>query len=133
MTPLKETEVELEREKLKRGKPLPEQAASLLDELCGSRAEPIESPGSPSVQSVPPTGIADQQDTGPPCWVARAVYGAGNPRWMMFREWLLNDAPHWFRDLYVRHGRSFARWIAPHHGIKSVIRRWMDFVIARSR
>ncbi len=66
------------------------------------------------------------------CWVARAVYGADNPRWMLFREWLLEDAPRWFRNLYIRHGMSFARWIAPHQCIKSVIRRWMDSRIDRN-
>jgi hypothetical protein len=65
-----------------------------------------------------------------PCWVARAVYGEENPRWLVFRDWLMVGAPRWFRRLYVSHGERFARWIGPHPGIKSVIRRWMDFVIA---
>jgi hypothetical protein len=61
------------------------------------------------------------------------VYGEDNPRWLLFRAWLFGDAPAWFRDLYIRHGESFALWIAPHAGIKSVIRRWMDWVIATRR
>ena len=65
------------------------------------------------------------------CWVARAVYGEDNPRWRLFRDWLLADAPVWFRDLYARHGERFARWIAPHPTVKSVIRRWMDARIER--
>ncbi len=73
-------------------------------------------------------------DTIPPlqqvCWVARAVYGESNPRWMQFRQWLLSDAPPWFRNLYIAHGERFARWIAPHPAVKSVIRRRMDGVIA---
>lgn len=73
-------------------------------------------------------------DTIPPlqqvCWVARAVYGETNPRWIQFRQWLLGEAPSWFRNLYIAHGERFARWIAPHPGVKSVIRRWMDRVIA---
>ncbi len=60
------------------------------------------------------------------CWVARAVYGEENPRWMMFREWLLCDAPAWFREIYTRHGERFARWISPHGWIKAAIRVWMD-------
>jgi hypothetical protein len=66
-----------------------------------------------------------------PCWVARVVYGEENPRWLLFRRWLLGDAPGWFRRLYVSHGERFARWLAPHAAIKSLIRRWMDWVIAR--
>ena len=65
-----------------------------------------------------------------PCWVARAVYGEENPRWLLFRGWLLGDAPGWFRRLYISHGERFARWLAPHAAIKSLIRRWMDWVIA---
>ncbi len=60
------------------------------------------------------------------CWVARAVYGEENPRWMLFREWLLSDAPAWFREHYTRHGERFARWISPHEVIKAAIRVWMD-------
>jgi hypothetical protein len=73
-------------------------------------------------------------DTVPPintlCWVARAVYGESNPRWMQFRQWLLTEAPPWFRNLYIAYGERFARWIAPYPVVKSVIRRWMDGVIA---
>ena len=64
------------------------------------------------------------------CWVARAVYGEENPRWLLFRGWLLGDAPGWFRRLYISRGERFARWLAPHPAIKSLIRRWMDWVIA---
>ena len=40
--------------------------------------------------------------------------------------------PGWFRGLYLRHGESFARWLAPHAALKSVIRRWMDSRIDRA-
>ena len=104
---------------------------SLLEELCSSRAQlsDNESGGMPSHQSVPPTGITD--GIGDACWIARTVYGPENPRWMLFREWLMSDAPAWFRRLYIRRGERFAQWITPHHGIKAVIRRWMDFIIER--
>lgn len=72
---------------------------------------------------------------GPPppvyCWVARAVYGEDDPRWRQFRAWLLADAPPWFRALYIRHGASFAGWLAGRTRVKSAIRRWMDRRIAR--
>jgi hypothetical protein len=61
-----------------------------------------------------------------PCWVAREVYGSDNPRWRMFREWLLADAPAWFRNLYIARGESFAAWISNKPALKAVIRRWMD-------
>jgi hypothetical protein len=92
---------------------------TLLEELCLSQ-EPVQS----SVPTFTTTG-ADTSDN-PGCWVARAVYGESNPQWRLFREWLLNDAPAWFRNLYIRHGESFAGWLAPHEGLKNIIRRWMD-------
>lgn len=64
------------------------------------------------------------------CWVAREVYGFHNPRWLMFREWLFEDAPRWFRGLYLRHGAAFAEWIADKPRLKAMIRRFMDSRIA---
>lgn len=67
------------------------------------------------------------------CWVARAVYGEGNVRWLLFRHWLLFRAPKWFRSLYLRHGEAFARWLANKTWLKAQIRRWMDARIASLR
>ena len=39
-----------------------------------------------------------------PCWVARAAFGETDIRWLIFRSWLLEDAPVWFRRLYIRQG-----------------------------
>jgi hypothetical protein len=65
------------------------------------------------------------------CWVARAVYGVENPRWLMFREWLLEDAPKWFVRLYIRHGAAFADWLEGKDSLKAMIRRFMDGRIAK--
>jgi len=64
------------------------------------------------------------------CWVAREVYGETNPKWRLFREWLANNAPKWFQNLYNKHGEKFAAWIANKQLLKSVIRKWMDSRIA---
>jgi flagellar hook-associated protein 2 len=64
------------------------------------------------------------------CWVARAVYGAHNPRWLVFRFWLLHRAPGWFRRLYLRHGPGVATWLENKPCLKMVIRCWMDTRIA---
>ena len=61
------------------------------------------------------------------CWVAREVYGSENPRWRMFREWLLADAPAWFRNLYIARGESFAAWISNKPALKTIIRRWIAY------
>lgn len=63
------------------------------------------------------------------CWVAREVYGASNPKWLDFRDWLTTKAPKWLLRMYTKHGQKFAAWIADKPRIKSVIRRMMDSVI----
>jgi len=68
-----------------------------------------------------------------PCWVARAVHGENNPRWLLFRDWLLEEAPAWLRHIYLRYGEGCARRIQPHPFMKSVIRWSMDLVIERKR
>jgi len=67
----------------------------------------------------------------PACWVARAVYGEHDPRWRMFRNWLMAEAPTWFRALYIAQGSRFAAFIADKPGLKRAIRAWMDTKIAR--
>jgi hypothetical protein len=63
------------------------------------------------------------------CWVAREVYGIDNPKWLVFRSWLLTKAPAWLRKLYIKHGERFAVWIADKPRIKRVIRAAMDKAI----
>jgi hypothetical protein len=70
------------------------------------------------------------QSSGYVCWVARAVYGADNPNWLLFRAWLLEDAPTWLRSLYIRYGERLARWIEPHPRLTAPVRSWMDARIA---
>lgn len=60
------------------------------------------------------------------CWVARECFGADNPKWLEFRDWLLNDAPSWFRWLYVKYGERFAAWIKNKPRLKKIIRKWME-------
>ena len=63
------------------------------------------------------------------CWVARAVYGETDPRWLQFRSWLTTDAPHWLRDLYAVHGEEFAAWIDGKPVGKAAVRLLMDQAI----
>ncbi len=60
------------------------------------------------------------------CWVAREVYGIENPKWLMFRTWLENDAPAWFRNLYIKYGERFAKFISNKPVLKTIIRKWMN-------
>lgn len=64
------------------------------------------------------------------CWVAREVYGEDDPRWKLFRVWLMTCAPMWFFKLYFKHGEAFAKWIHNKPVLKWGIRKWMDSRIA---
>lgn len=65
------------------------------------------------------------------CWVAREVYGEHDPRWIVFRAWLLNEAPACLRDNYARHGEWFAAWLRRNPAAKAVLRPLMDAAISR--
>jgi len=60
------------------------------------------------------------------CWVAREVYGAENPRWLEFRNWLLTQAPIKLLQLYLLKGARFAKKISNKPRIKQAVRLWMD-------
>jgi hypothetical protein len=60
------------------------------------------------------------------CWVAREVFGETNPQWLLFRNWVMNDSPSWFRKLYGRFGESFAKFISNKPRLKGLIKRWME-------
>ena len=67
----------------------------------------------------------------PECWVARAAFGESDIRWMIFREWLLEDAPLWFRHLYIRHGEFIGAWLTGHERARRVVRTLMMPAINR--
>ena len=59
------------------------------------------------------------------CWVARAAFGETDVRWLIFRAWLLEDAPVWFRRLYIRHGEAVGAWLAERTSARRVVRTLM--------
>jgi polysaccharide export outer membrane protein len=65
------------------------------------------------------------------CWVAREVYGAENPQWLLFRAWLLTEAPDWLREAYAAHGEEFAAWIHDKPLAKAAVKALMDQVIRK--
>jgi len=60
------------------------------------------------------------------CWVAREVYGADNPKWLEFREWMFTKASDNLRNFYLEYGERIAKSIRNKPKIKAVIRKWMD-------
>lgn len=55
------------------------------------------------------------------CWIARAVYGQNNSRWLVFRGWLVNKAPSWFRRWYMIHGPAIGRTIERHPLLRAAL------------
>ena len=71
-------------------------------------------------------GLGNMVSFKPICWVAREVYGADNPMWLLFRHWVLNESPGWFKRAYIKHGQRFAGWLSKNEWLKPSIRKWMD-------
>ena len=75
-----------------------------------------------------------QANPASPCWVARAVYGPDNPRWILFRQWLFGNGPvpevrTLLQKLYLRYGQSFARVVDKSPCLRSVLRVLMDLAL----
>ncbi|MFM7207149.1 MAG: hypothetical protein ACKO4T_10845, partial [Planctomycetaceae bacterium] len=62
---------------------------------------------------------------------AREVYGEHNPQWLLFRAWLLTEAPTWLRDAYVAHGQDVAAWIHDKPLAKTAIKSLMDLIVGQ--
>ncbi len=67
----------------------------------------------------------------PVCWVARAAFGRDDIRWMVFREWLLDDSPRWFHDLYIRFGERVGTWLETRDTARAVVRYLMMPAVRR--
>jgi hypothetical protein len=63
------------------------------------------------------------------CWVAREVYGEDRAEWMIFRQWLLTEAPEWLLDLYMQEGERFAKFISDKPLLKFIVKKAMDIVV----
>ena len=59
------------------------------------------------------------------CHVAREVFGADNPEWLMFYDWKELKAPAWFRKLYNKFSVQVAKFISDKPKLKNIIRGWM--------
>ena len=65
------------------------------------------------------------------CWVARAAFGEHDLRWQIFRAWLVDDAPAWFRKAYLRHGAAVGAWLEGRSAARALVRSAMMPVIRR--
>ena len=85
----------------------------------------IKGPVLTSVTALPKTSGAVA------CWVARAAFGEADIRWMIFRAWLIDDAPGWFRKLYIRYGELVGTWLTGRPRARSLVRVAMTSAIKR--
>ena len=67
------------------------------------------------------------------CWVAREVYGKGDPRWFIFRTWMKYDAPAWLQKLYKKHGQSYAKFISNKPALKFLTKKLMNVIIEKKK
>lgn len=65
------------------------------------------------------------------CWVARTAFGEQDIRWRVFRQWLLDDAPAWFRTAYFRHGPAVGAWLDSRDRARRIVRSAMMVAIRR--
>jgi hypothetical protein len=56
------------------------------------------------------------------CWIARAAFGESDIRWMIFRAWLIEDAPAGMRRLYFRYGEAIGAWVSNRPLARSIVR-----------
>jgi len=65
------------------------------------------------------------------CWVARAAFGDRDLRWLIFRAWLLEDAPAWFRAVLDVDGEEAGRWLRSRPNARQLVRFAMGFAVRR--
>jgi len=63
---------------------------------------------------------------GAACWVARAVYGAENPRWLLVRHYILNITGNKLRDNYLRNGPRLAKHVKRDGWLREQLRPHLD-------
>jgi len=67
------------------------------------------------------------------CWVARAVFGESNPKWVQCRHWILNHAPSWFRKFYTKHGEAIGKVVERSKILKLALRPAFEIMAWRGR
>ena len=61
------------------------------------------------------------------CWVASELYGGWHePKTEYARYYIGNIAPKWFKNLYIKYGERFAKFIKNKTWLKNIIRPLFD-------
>ena len=67
------------------------------------------------------------------CWVARAIFGKNNPKWKQARNFILNIGPNWFRNIYLKHGESFAKKVEKSKVLKLALKPFFEYMAYKGR
>jgi hypothetical protein len=67
------------------------------------------------------------------CWVARAIYGPFDVRWLYARHYVVNLAPSWFRRLYIRYGERVATVVRRSPLLKRALRPLFDSFVRKAQ
>ena len=60
------------------------------------------------------------------CWVAREIYGADNPKWLVARDYILNHASDELRDAYLTNGPALAARVKADPSLKAELKPIFD-------
>ncbi len=63
------------------------------------------------------------------CSIAREAFGVWDPRWILFRRWLLTRAPRWFRSWYADNQLTVALWLRDRAWARVAVRGLMNVVL----
>lgn len=56
------------------------------------------------------------------CWVARAIFGSKDMRWMYARTYVMEESPMWFYDWYLKNGEEFSKKVKKSKILKLILK-----------
>jgi hypothetical protein len=65
------------------------------------------------------------------CWIARAVLGDADPRWLLARRYLLTDAPEGLVRFYITHGPRLGAAARRLPWLRQLLRPLVDFMVRK--
>ena len=60
------------------------------------------------------------------CYVSQEVYGIEGQEWLKFRHWMYHESPRWFKQFYIKHGKTIAIFISDKPRTKNILKYFMD-------
>ena len=68
------------------------------------------------------------------CWVAKEIFGSWeHPKTIMARYYIINSAPNWFRNFYIKYGEKISKFIHNKPILKLMLRPLFEYFAYHSR